>query len=136
MTEVPGTPGLADYVAAFYTSPAFRPERALLGLIARRRPMTPTRGAWPGRNRQLLGLDGRGPQRGPASHARRDRRHPLLVHGRARPRPGPHPAPLRLGRGAAPGTTRLGPMFHLLLGFHRLYSRALLASARRRLLRH
>lgn len=125
------------FVEAFYTTPLFRLERALLAGLAAR-PSTDdeatqlahgereTFAAWRVEGRtadELLVRAGRThswfmarPEVGAGARTR------LHFGSAVDPRPGPADAPRRMGAG-----------FHALLGFHRLYSRALLSAAVRRL---
>jgi hypothetical protein len=138
-TEVDAAVGHAQFVEAFYTTPLFKLERLILRWFARR-PSTDADAfalaasrsesfaAWQVERRvhdQVLLADFSGRTRSwlmvePASAART-----RLYFGSA-------VLPVRDRRSGEP---RLGPAFSALLGFHRLYSRALLASARSRLQR-
>lgn len=131
---------LADFVLAFYTTPLFRVERAILKLLVAR-PSTDEQAsalangtidrfaAWTVEQRtedELLMCDFRGRTRSwfmvePISNAGRPKT--LLRFGSA----------VVPGRNSTTGKSGLGWVFRLLLGFHKLYSRALLGSARRRL---
>lgn len=138
-----GNAALADYVEAFYTTPLFMLERAILAL-ALRRPSTDAQAqalgrgsasefaAWrvearvtdqvllrdiTGRTCSWLMVEAVADQAAPATR---------LYFGSA-----VMPAPA--GVGAPP---RLGPVYRALMGFHDRYSRALLAAARRRLESH
>ena len=132
VTEVPGTVCLADYVAAFYTTPLFRLERWVLA-VAARKPSTDAEAvdlgaghcdsfsAWrvEGRNEtQLLmcPVDAR-------------TRSWFMVEAQ-----GPNTR-LFFGSAVVPagGGKGLGAVFDMLSGVHDFYSRALLASAVRRL---
>lgn len=129
---------LPDFVVAFWTTPAFRAERLILAMLG-----------WPSRAR-----DARALADGAAGHfaawrveARRANEI-LLRDASGRTRSWLHVEPLgtagtRLWFGSAitalPGaggmTNPIGPVFRGLLGVHRIYSRVLLAQARRRLAR-
>jgi hypothetical protein len=135
-TTVAGDVALQGYVAAFYTSGLFRIERRLLGWLARR----------PSTDAQAREL---------ASAARdtfaaweveaRDPRQLLLRDFTGRTRswlmvePGNGMTRLLFGSAVLPTVDRrtgllvLGRRVHALLGFHRLYSKALLRAAVRRL---
>lgn len=126
----------AAYVEAFYTSPIFKPESRLLAWFARK-PSTDAQAhalatgqrddfaAWKVEGRsadQLLLCDFTGRTRSwlmvaPTATGTR------LYFGSA-------VVPLH---DKATGRTRMGAGFAALLGFHRLYSRALLCAARRQL---
>ncbi len=134
-TEITRDIDFATYVTAFYTTPLFKLERSILRLILRR-PSTDADAA-----RLATGES--------------DSFAAWTVEARAadqlllRDLAGSTRSWLMTTAGETPGTTRLwfgsavvprhrstglGLPFRLLLGFHKLYSRALLASARRRLL--
>jgi hypothetical protein len=137
---VPGHVTQADYVEAFYTTPAFKAERLILRVLlgirssdAQAADLAAERldrfAAWNVEARaanQLLMTDYTGRTsswlmtEALADHA--GPRTRLWFGSVVRPPPG-----------VGPGRRRLGMPFDLLLGFHRLYSRILLASARRRL---
>lgn len=133
--EWPHAVSLADLVAAFYRSAAFRPERWLLGLLG-----------MPANNAQALQL-GHGETDRYAAWREEDRRDNELlmcdVSGRTRSwfkveSLGAAQTRLWFGsavvaRQAADGGPRLGGLFTALLPFHRLYSRVLLAGAVREL---
>lgn len=130
----------ARYVEAFYTTAVFKLERLLLRLFASR-PSTDAQAralaageadsfaAWRVEARaadQLLVCDFSGRTRswlmvaaGPAAGTTR------LYFGSA-------VVPVTSGRSGRP---KMGAVFGALLGFHKLYSRVLLAAARRRLIR-
>ena len=127
---------LADYIEAFYSSPVFRIERGLLGVaLGKGASDVDARSLAAGRTQgfAIWSVEGR------------TETQILLSAGRTRswlrvdagPAPG-HPATVTLFFGSAvlPGRDAdAGPgfPFNALLGFHKLYSRALLASARSRL---
>lgn len=143
VTELAGPVSQVAFVEAFYTTPLFRIERAVLKWLARR-PSTdhearqlavgtiPTFAAWrveaqtaeqllladfTGRTRSwLMAVASNGAELGSSSR---------LYFGSA-------VVPRRSRPSAAP---EMGFAFHALLGFHRLYSKLLLGAARSRLLR-
>lgn len=129
--EVAGSVDLAAYVTAFYNSRAFRPERWLLGWavnrpagpadVARLADGTSERfSAWTVEARtaeQLLLCDFQGRTRSWLMV------QPLAAGTR-----------LHFGSAVVPARTRRDAfVFNALLGFHRLYSRLLLGSARKAL---
>ena len=130
---------LAQYVEAFYTSPLFRLERVILGLAVAR-PSTDIQA------RQLA--RGETDRFAAWTVEDRDRRQLLLCDFRAvtrswlmvQPLDGDEGTRLWFGsavvptaRSVAEGRPRMGLAFRMLLGFHRVYSRLLLAAALRRL---
>jgi hypothetical protein len=141
-TEIARRVTHAEYVAAFYTTPLFKLERLILaGLVAR--PSTDAQAgahaagtleafaAWTVEARaedQLLLSDFRG----------RTRSWLMVEAVRINGVPGTR---LYFGSAVVPVTDRksgqatLGSAYRVLLGFHRLYSRALLQSAKSRLTR-
>lgn len=133
--EWPGSVSLADLVAAFYRSAAFRPERWLLGLLG-----------MPANNAQAWQL-GRGEIDRYAAWREEARAEGELlmcdVSGRTRSWfkvETLEQAQTRLwfgsavvARQAADGRLKLGGLFSALLPFHRFYSRLLLAGACREL---
>jgi Trk-type K+ transport system membrane component len=138
VTELPATVTHAQFVEAFYTTALFKLERLLLSLLLSR-PSTDAQAkqlanghlssfsAWSVESRaenQLVLATGR-------------TRSWLMVVAGASTLPastqllfGSAVVPLRSSRGAPAG---MGLVFTALLGFHKLYSRALLLSARARL---
>lgn len=139
-TVVPGKVSHVDFVTAFYTTPLFRLERAVLKW-AISKPSTDAEvkqlaqgtrdqfAAWNVESRvenQILMSDFRGRTRSwlmSASGLTDEGAHTKLYFGSA-------VVPIHSPRSR---NTSLGIMFHGLLGFHRLYSRALLYSAKLRL---
>jgi hypothetical protein len=135
--EIPRRVTHPDYVAAFYTTPLFKLERLVLAVVGK--PSTDAAAhdlasgarhefaAWSveGRARdQLLLCDFQGKTRSwlmvePAGDGTRLYFGSAVVKRRSTPT----------------GAKELTDGFSALLGFHELYSRALLAAARRRLLR-
>jgi hypothetical protein len=128
---VPRPVSLADFVAAFYTTPVFRLERWLLAHLAR----------FPSTDEQARLLARGELTRFAAWQVEaREADQVLLAAGRTRswlmvvPQPGGAGTTLRFG--SAVVQRRRGGMgwpFGALLGFHKLYSRVLLAAAARRL---
>jgi hypothetical protein len=143
VTEVPGAFTQAQFIEAFYTSGLFKIERSLLTHLASRpagdaevRQLAAGAAsrfsAWKVEaqsSTELLLADFTGRTRSwlmVAAVQRDDRTVSTRLHfgSAVVPRPG--------GR---PGAAQMGWLFHALLGFHKLYSRALLSAARRRLQR-
>lgn len=138
VTELAAAITHAQFVEAFYTSPLFRLERLLLGLFMGR-PSTDAQA------RQLA--EGELASFAAWSVESRAENELVLAVGRTRSwlmvaaSPGAPPARTRLYFGSAvvpPRTSSgargsMGWVFTALLGFHKLYSRALLWSAARRL---
>lgn len=140
-TDIAGNVSHARFVEAFYTTPLFKLERLILRLAVSR-PSTDAQAA------QLA--------RGAADsfaawsvEARSDNQLLLCdLHGRTRswlmtaPLEAGAWTRLYFGSAVVPahdeesGETHLGPVFSGLLGFHRLYSKVLLRSARLRLQSH
>lgn len=138
-TEVDAAVTLSHYVEAFYTSPLFKLERFILR-FAVRRPSSDAEA------RQLA--RGEIDRFAAWSVEDRDRRQLLMcdLFGQTRswlmvePRVDGVGTRLYFGSAVVPtpasvqrGRPQMGFMFRALLGFHRLYSRALLAAACRRL---
>lgn len=135
-TTVPGPVGHAAFVEAFYSTRLFKLERWLLARLgyastdeqARQLAMGQRErfAAWTVEARaadQLLMCDAVGGTRSWLMVAPAEGGGTRLHFGSA-------VVPRRRGPGQRP---RMGLVFHALLGFHRLYSRALLAAACRRL---
>jgi hypothetical protein len=133
---VPGRVGLADFVAAFYTTPLFRLERVVLALA----------GA-PSRDGEARALgEGRGERFAVWRVEARADGQLLLAERTGRTRSWLMVEPdadgsdtvLRFGSALLPrtdpatGQPRFGALFQALLGLHDRYSRALLAAAARR----
>jgi hypothetical protein len=136
--DLPAAVSHEAFVAAFYTTRLFKLERLLLGWLARR-PSTDAEAralaagqrdafaAWTVEARepqQLLMCDMAGRTRSWLMAA------PASAGGGTRLFFGSAVVP-RVDR--ATGQASMGAVFHALLGFHRLYSRALLQAAARRL---
>ncbi len=138
-TQLTCTVALADYVSAFYTTRLFKVERAILRIVASR----------PSTDDQAKALALGHAERFAAWHVEERTETQLLMcdfAGRTRSwfmvEPKSSTAgTTRLYFGSAvvaaenkkTGTRSLGWIFNALLGFHKLYSRALLSAARSRL---
>ena len=140
-TDVPAPVSQAGYIAAFYTTPLFKLERLLLGWFVSR----------PSSDAQARELASGVADRFAAwSVEGRDADQLLMCDFASRTRSwlmsrtGPEPGSTRLYFGSAvvprvdakTGQRSMGWGFRILLGFHKLYSRALLASARSRVRSH
>jgi hypothetical protein len=139
VTEIDQVVSQADFIEAFYTSPVFKLERWLLALLV----------AKPCTDQQVRELAAGSRERFSAWRVERQDAGQLLLcdfRGRTRswlmatPVAGSAPARTRLYFGSAvvpardaTGGAKLGFAFSVLLGFHKLYSRTLLAAASRRL---
>lgn len=135
--QFPRAVTLAEFVEAFYTTPLFKAERAILTLARRPSTDADARAVARGEGRRFA-----------AWTVQARERHELLMHEdtgatrswfKAEPIAGSTVlwfgsamVPRRRGPGGEP---RFSWLFHALLGFHRAYSRALLAAAARRLQR-
>ncbi|RZI83345.1 MAG: hypothetical protein EOP38_12945 [Rubrivivax sp.] len=134
--DVPGAIGHARYVEAFYTTALFKLERWLLSWLVSR----------PSSDQQAHALAKGSGDRFAAWHVEARSPDQLLMcdfMGRTRSwlmiapadRPGPAHTRLYFGSAVVPqkagaiGEQSLGFLFRALMGFHRLYSRALLRSA-------
>lgn len=134
--EVTGDVSLGRFISAFYNSPAFRPERVLLGLLLGRKANAADVAALADDSSEHFSA---------WTVEARDADQLLLCDFQHRTR-----SWLMVAPGSAPGTTRLhfgsavtrtgktraarlgeGLVFNCLLWFHALYSRALLWSAAR-----
>ena len=129
---------LEEFVLAFYTTPLFRIERAILRVLAASRSTDEeirqlmagardTFAAWEMSARtetQLLMSDRYGSTRSWFRVTPQAAGGTLLQFGSA-----------VAAKAGTRGTSRMSTGFHVLLGFHRLYSRLLLRSARKRLLK-
>ena len=140
-TEVSRETSLASFVEAFYTTPLFKVERAILRWFASKpssdadaralaRGESATFAAWSVEGRtpnQLLLADDTG------------RTRSWLMTEPVNGPDGPRGTRLYFGSAVVPvtsattGRQTMGPGFHALLAFHRAYSRMLLRSARSRL---
>jgi hypothetical protein len=129
--EIARAVDLARFVSAFYSTPLFRIERALLAVLARR----------PSTDDDLRRLAAGASDRFAAWQVEARRADQLLLAaGRTRSWlcvvPDEHGTRLLFGSAVLPARDgRMGALFGALLGFHRLYSRALLAAAWRALQR-
>jgi len=137
-TEIPGHATHAQFVEAFYTTPLFKLERLLLGLVVSR-PSTDTEAKQLAQGELATFAAWRVESRAPNEvllAAGRTRSWLMVTSTAEQPSRGTR---LMFGSAVVPkrstkqGRGRLGAGFHLLLGFHRLYSRALLRAARLRL---
>jgi len=138
VTELPAAVTHAQFVEAFYTTSLFKLERLLLGLLLSR-PSTDAQA------KQLA--EGHLSSFAAWSVESRAENQLVLAAGRTRswlmvaPAPGAMPARTQLFFGSAVVPPRsssgtrgsMGLLFTVLLGFHKLYSRALLVSAGARL---
>ncbi len=139
-TELPRTVSHAEYVEAFYTGGVFKAERFLLRLFLSK-PSTDAEAkqlaagerdsfsAWRVEGRavnQLLMCDVGGRTRSWLMVAPTTNRSATQLYFGSAVVPAKH---------GATGTQRMGLLFTALLGFHKLYSRVLLHSARSRLAR-
>lgn len=129
--EAPVT--LAAFVAAFYTTPLFRLERALLGLAGHRSSDAQATALAEGGKERFAAwtVEARAPEQLLVAAGRT--RSWFMTHadgGKTLLHFGSAVIPHR-GRAGAP--PRMGWEFRALLGFHRLYSRLLLGAAARRL---
>lgn len=122
---------LADYITAFYTQPLFRAERLVLRVLARA-PSTDADVAALAADEATQFAVWRMEERTPSELLMADkggRTMSWLALGAGVARFGSVVVPVP-GRGGKP---TLGPVFQSLLGAHKVYSRALLAGAVRRL---
>jgi len=134
--EIPARVSFADYVTAFYTSAAFRPERLVLWCIGKPSSDADVRRLADGTAEAFAAwsLEGRAPDQLLLCDFLSRTRSWLMLEptaGGARLYFGSAVVPV----GAGAGGGRLGFPFDALLGFHRLYSRVLLGGARGRLSR-
>lgn len=139
VVEVPAAVSQAEFVEAFYTTPLFKLERIILAALAGK----------PSNDDEVRAL-ARGERNAFAAWTVEDRNDTQLLladfMGRTRSwlmaQPnGSGGTRLHFGSAVVPkrdrstGKNQLGTAFGLMLGFHKRYSRALLASARNRLRR-
>lgn len=134
-TEIAQPVSQAQYVEAFYTTGLFKLERQILRLISR-----------PSTDAEARNLASGEADTFAAWHVEsRSSRELLVAAGRTRSWlmavPAGQVTRLFFGSAVVPargkdGRSSLGAGFHSLLGFHRLYSRALLHAARSRLESH
>ncbi|MFG6430206.1 hypothetical protein [Roseateles sp. LYH14W] len=134
----PRTVGLAEFVEAFYTTRLFKLERALLALFGKPSSDAMARAVARGEGQRIAVW---------TVQAREG--DELLMHEDSGATRSWFKAQAGEGGGTtlwfgsavvprqrqANGEARMGAVFHALLGFHRWYSRALLAAAARRLAR-
>jgi hypothetical protein len=136
VTELPLVVTHAEFVEAFYTTWLFKLERRILAWLVEK----------PSTDAEARALaDGARDAFAAWSVEARTGNQLLMCDFQSRTRswlmvePGPASTRLLFGSGIVPrvdrGKKRMGPGFRALLGFHKLYSRALLASARARLAR-
>lgn len=140
-TDLPQAVHFADFIEAFYTSPLFKVERAMLGLFASR----------PSSDRQARQLstgqtssfaawtvEGRSPNQLLLADFTGRTRSWLMAEPLGEPA-GASGTRLYFGSAVVPrrdrrsGRQTMGAGFHALLGFHKLYSRSLLRAAVSRL---
>lgn len=139
VADLPVPVSQAEFIEAFYTTPLFKLERAILAAAVRK----------PSTDAEARAL-ARGERHTFAAWSVEDRSEPQLLladfTGRTRSwlmaeADGHGGTCLHFGSAIVPkrdrdsGRTRLGTGFALMLGFHKLYSRALLTAARNRLRR-
>ncbi|WP_420473902.1 hypothetical protein [Noviherbaspirillum sp. ST9] len=137
--DVPHTISLAEYAAAFYTTPLFKVERVILALVVRA-PSTDegARELAFGQSSRfaIWRVEGRTENQLMLCDVFGRTRSWLMVFPGAG---GPGTTRLFFGSAVRPksrplnGKARFGFAFHALHGFHQLYSRALLRAARSRL---
>lgn len=134
--HLPAAVSLADFVEAFYTTPLFKLERAILAVVGRPSSDADARAvacgdgrrfaAWTvqvRRSDELLMRDDSGATRSWFKVEAGGGGTTLWFGSAVMPRRrGPH------------GEASMSWVFHMLLGFHRWYSRALLSAAARRML--
>jgi hypothetical protein len=138
-TDVPGAVSHARYVAAFYTTALFKLERLILKWVVSR----------PSTDAQAEQLAAGTIDRFAAWHVEARAEHQLLLCdflGRTRswlmvvPSETGDATRLYFGSAVVPvqnartGKPTLGPVYRALLGFHKIYSQALLRAAKARLL--
>lgn len=137
--DVPGHVSQESYVTAFYCSAVFRPERTLIGWLLRR-PATDSDAARLGAGEAARFSAWEVEARAPGQILLRagNTRSWLMsaaseADGQARTRLYFGSAVLPRRRTSPTEEPSFGFLFHALSGFHRVYSRALLGSARSRL---
>jgi len=138
VTELPGSYSHAEFVAAFYTTWLFKLERAILRWFVRR-PSTDSEVQQLARGQRESFAAWTVEARAPNQLLLRDflgnTRSWLMIESRS----DGGATRLYFGSAVVPrvdsrtGEKKLGTSFRALLGFHRRYSRALLAAARSRL---
>lgn len=133
VTEFARVIALPEYVEAFYTTPLFKVERLILRLLVSRPSSDQDAKALATGNANTFAawrVEGRGADQVLLADISGKTRSWLMVAPAAS---GQHTR-LHFGSAIIPGRNgQLGWSFRLLLGFHKLYSRALLRAARRRL---
>lgn len=137
--DVPGTVKFSDYVHAFFNTPVFRLERKILGLFA----------SSPSVDKDVADLaSGAGDTLAMWKVEARDATQVIMAVGKSpiktwlmshESSASSGATRLYFGSAVQPlehspsGAPRIGRMFHIFLGFHKLYSRILLWSAKRNL---
>jgi hypothetical protein len=139
VTELAVTVSQADFIEAFYTTPLFKLERLLLGwFVARPSTDLQARALAEGTATSFAAwsVEGRTPEQLlMCDFVGRTRSWLMIAAGST-----PGSTRLYFGSAVVPqvdartGARRMGSGFRALLGFHKLYSRALLWSAMRRVL--
>ena len=134
--DTPDTVPFERFVAAFYTTPLFKLERLVLRL-ALRRPSTDAEAADLAANKRESFAAWTVEARRANQLLMRDLAGATRSWFMVEPLPDGTSTRVFFGSAVVPrsGEAKLGWPFHLLLGFHKLYSRALLATALRRLRR-
>jgi hypothetical protein len=133
--ELKASTRLRDYIEAFYSSPVFKLERGILALVARKSASDQDANALATNDTRQFSI---------WRFEDRNLSEILLSTGRTRSwlmvvpseEPGGPGRILLFGSAAFPDPNHnsgMGLPFHALLGFHKLYSKALLASAASRL---
>ena len=141
VTEVAGVVSQAAFVRAFYTTPLFRVERALLKWFASQLSTDEDiDGLASGSSNRFAAWRVGGPVRKPDSAGRLCGTYSVMAHGPRQPGPAgaKYLAVFELGRSSqveqTHGEKSMGTGFDALLDFHKLYSRSLLRQARGRVL--
>ena len=138
VTKVPGTATQAAYIEAFYTSPLFKIERALLQVLASK-PATDADAKALASGTATRFSAWRIEAQSPSELLLADftgRTRSWLMATPAALTNDPPATLLYFGSAVVPlprhGAQSMGWLFHALLGFHRLYSRLLLGAASQR----